>query len=340
MEIAVRPKPFLLFLLGLALGEGVLPAQVAKASAPGRDGPAVVAAKDPPPGSRTSNSAVHSSTDGTSAPVAPVIEPSGQKKPNEWRKLPANIFGDQKAFFTSPFHMSKSDAKWWLMIAGVGGVLVATDSWTSRQLPNSPDQIRIATWTSRVGAIYTLVPITVGMWGVGRLTNDPRTRETARLSAEALIDAGIVDTVLKSASMRQRPLEGAGNGNFWQGDGRPWNAGSSFPSGHAIYSWALASIFAHEYSDKKWVPYVAYGLATTICASRFAARKHFASDVVIGGAMGWFIGHYVYGRRHNPALATGKHRAISWFVDHVTLTPSFGDFGTPAYAGGPAGFMR
>ncbi len=235
--------------------------------------------------------------------------------------------------------MNKSDAKWWLMFAGVGGVLVATDSWTSRQLPNSQDQVSIATWTSRAGAIYTLVPITVGVWGLGRLTDEPRTREAARLGAEALIDAGIVNTILKSATMRQRPLEGAGNGNFWQGSGRPWNAGSSFPSGHAIYSWALASVFAHEYSDKKWVPYVAYGLATTICGSRFAARKHFASDVVLGAGMGWFLGHYVYGRRHNPDLPPHKHRAVSWLMDHVTISPSFGGFGGGLPPGGPANLM-
>jgi membrane-associated phospholipid phosphatase len=39
-----------------------------------------------------------------------------------------------------------------------------------------------------------------------------------------------------------------------------------------------------------------------VCASRFAARKHFASDVVIGAAIGWFIGDFVYGRRHNQAV--------------------------------------
>jgi hypothetical protein len=28
--------------------------------------------------------------------------------------------------------------------------------------------------------------------------------------------------------------------------------------------------------------------------SGIAAQKHFASDVVVGGTMGWFIGRYVY----------------------------------------------
>jgi hypothetical protein len=39
---------------------------------------------------------------------------------------------------------------------------------------------------------------------------------------------------------------------------------------------------------------LAYGLAALVSASRISGRQHFASDVVVGGAMGWFIGTYVF----------------------------------------------
>jgi membrane-associated phospholipid phosphatase len=39
---------------------------------------------------------------------------------------------------------------------------------------------------------------------------------------------------------------------------------------------------------------VVYGLAATVSTARFAAQRHYASDIVVGGAMGWFIGRYVY----------------------------------------------
>jgi len=38
----------------------------------------------------------------------------------------------------------------------------------------------------------------------------------------------------------------------------------------------------------------AYGLATLVSASRFSGQKHFASDIVAGGVMGWFIGTHVF----------------------------------------------
>jgi len=39
-----------------------------------------------------------------------------------------------------------------------------------------------------------------------------------------------------------------------------------------------------------------------VSASRVAANKHFASDVVTGALMGWFIGRYVY-QTHMSHLA-------------------------------------
>ena len=42
-----------------------------------------------------------------------------------------------------------------------------------------------------------------------------------------------------------------------------------------------------------------YGLATGVSVSRVLAEQHFPSDVLIGSAAGWLIGHYVYRAHHN-----------------------------------------
>jgi len=83
----------------------------------------------------------------------------------------------------------------------------------------------------------------------------------------------------------QKPIE-KNAGDFWGG-------GTSFPSGHAIQIWSIASLVAHEYRQNMIVQVTAYSLAGIVSASRVAAQKHFASDVVLGGTMGWFIGRYV-----------------------------------------------
>jgi membrane-associated phospholipid phosphatase len=92
---------------------------------------------------------------------------------------------------------------------------------------------------------------------------------------------------------------------------------ASFPSGHAISTWALASVVAHEYPNSILVPITAYGLATTVSASRFAARKHFASDIIVGAAMGWFIGDWVFAKRHNFDL--DPHSKADRLKSHIHI---------------------
>jgi membrane-associated phospholipid phosphatase len=45
-----------------------------------------------------------------------------------------------------------------------------------------------------------------------------------------------------------------------------------------------------------------YSLATAVSISRFTARKHFLSDVLVGSALGYGIGRYVYRKNHDPSL--------------------------------------
>ena len=201
--------------------------------------------------------------------------------------LPKNILLDQKAIWTSPFHVTRKDAKWWLTFAAITGVAVATDRRSSQQLPNTADQRAYSRDMSQMGAAYTLIPIAGAFYVSGVLAKSSKLRGTGLLGGEALADALVVDEVLKFAAGRQRPLEGDGGGHFFHG-------GSSFPSGHAAESFALASVIAHRYRNRKAVVIAAYGLATLVSASRFSGQKHFASDVVAGGAMGWFIGRHVY----------------------------------------------
>ncbi len=89
---------------------------------------------------------------------------------------------------------------------------------------------------------------------------------------------------LKLAAGRERPfLTGDGDGGFFQG-------GNSFPSGHAMASFTVASFLAHRYPRHKWVAWVGYGLATTISVLRFTGKVHFSSDLVVGGMLGYLVG--------------------------------------------------
>jgi len=210
------------------------------------------------------------------------------------RKLFLNILLDQKEIFTSPFHMSRSDAKWWLIAGGVTAGLIAADHHIADAFENSRGQVRWGGRISRIGASYTLVPLVAGYYGYGVWRDHAKAREIGVLGTESILDSLIVAGVLKEVFRRNRP-DDQNPGDFWGG-------GTSFPSGHAIQMWSIASLVAHEYKHQPVVGVVAYSLASLVSASRIAAQKHFASDIFVGGTMGWFIGRYVY-QTHMSHLA-------------------------------------
>jgi len=216
-----------------------------------------------------------------------IFYPGDTERPKPlMRKLFLNIVFDQKDIFTSPFHVNRHNALEWLVPMAATGALIASDTHIANAFENSRGQVRWGGQISDIGASYTLLPIVAGSYVYGAWRDNPKGREIGVLGTESLLDSLIVVGVLKEVFRRNRPDE-KNAGDFWGG-------GSSFPSGHAIQVWSIASLLDHEYKHQKIVGITAYSLAGIVSAARIAAQKHFASDVVAGGAVGWFIGHYVY----------------------------------------------
>jgi len=202
------------------------------------------------------------------------------------KKLFLNIALDQKEIFTSPFRANRQNAVQWLVPMAVTGALIASDTHIANAFENSSGQVRWGGRISDIGASYTLIPIVAGSYVYGAWRDNPKGREIGVLGTESLLDSLIVVGVLKVVFRRDRP-DDKHPGDFWAG-------GTSFPSGHAMQVWSIASLLDHEFKHKKIVGITAYSLAGIVSAARIAAQKHFASDVVAGGTIGWFIGRYVY----------------------------------------------
>jgi membrane-associated phospholipid phosphatase len=215
------------------------------------------------------------------------------------KKFVANIFRDQRAIWTSPFHLQGSDSKWLAPLGLSTIALIATDRRTSGELVENGDnsnRLRISKDVSRFGSLYATGTLTGVLYLAGRATGNDHLRETGLLGAEALIDSEIVVNALKTASQRQRPSADHSSGEFFDG-------GSSFPSGHAINTWSLATVIAEEYGHRRpLVRVAAYATASAVSLSRYTGRKHFLSDVVVGSAIGYGIGRYVYHKHHDLAL--------------------------------------
>ena len=207
-----------------------------------------------------------------------------------------NIEKDQKAIWTSPLRIQLSDAEWLMPLGLVTAGLLATDTEFSKHLSSSPSRLKYSEDLSNYG-LYFMAGLTGGLYLWGHITHDEQKRETGILAGEAAADSYVATTALQYAFGRERPLTHDYQGNFFQG-------GSSMPSDHAAIAWSIASVVAHEYPGPV-TSVLAYGLASAVSLSRVDAKQHFPSDVLIGSAIGWFVGQHVYRAHHDTSLDGG-----------------------------------
>jgi hypothetical protein len=206
------------------------------------------------------------------------------------RSFLRSFVDDQKHTWTSPSRISRGDLKWIVPLAAGTGIAIGTDNVLSEELPNPDEPARIAgKQVSQLGALYTVAGISAGTYLVGRIAGKERLRDTGWLGLEALAHTQILVQAIKLGTQRERPPEPQARRGFWTG-------GSSFPSGHAATTWAWATVMARQYSEKKIVPITVYSLAAVVSAARLSARRHYASDILVGGALGHLIGRYIQGK--------------------------------------------
>jgi hypothetical protein len=137
-----------------------------------------------------------------------------------------------------------------------------------------------------------------------RRAHNDRLAEASSLATESLIDAGLWIEVLKHATARVRP-GGADAGSFFHYGGKE---SASFPSGHAMGAFSVASVFAETYRDKRWVPWFSYGVATLIGTSRIALGRHFPGDVIVGAVLGASIGRGVVARSREEGSTPSRFK--------------------------------
>ncbi len=233
-------------------------------------------AQAPGPDSAPAVQATHS----LSAPVLPAVT---------LNSLPRNLFVDQKNLLIAPFHVSEAELHWVIPMAFAGAALIASDTAIEKHVPTSSSTASHAVTASNAG-LAALAGVGGGMFLLGHYAGNDQQRETGLLSGEAGIDALLDAEVFKYAFGRDRPFTGNGKGKFFQG-------GVSFPSEHASISWAIASVIAHEYPGPL-TQMLVYGVAGGVSAARIVGHQHFASDAVIGSALGWYLGRQVF-RSHS-----------------------------------------
>lgn len=135
------------------------------------------------------------------------------------------------------------------------------------------------------------------LYAVGRLGRVPRLAEIALHGTEAVVVGQAFSNVIKHVAGRARPYATADTNphDFELGRGFKDGKYRAFPSGHATSAFAAAAAIVAE-THESWprstwyVAPVMFGGATMVGLSRMYHDQHWASDVVMGAAIGTFAG--------------------------------------------------
>ena len=212
-----------------------------------------------------------------------------QDPPESFTKGFKALWDDSIYLVSAPARMTVNDT---LVLGGtlatIGGLMAVDHGIRSGVQKNTSSSGRnVADGFNAIGSPLGILGLNAGLIAIG-VTNwsyagDSRVKDAALVSLESEVFSVGAVVAVKEIFGRARPDQGKGASHF-----SPFSSNDSLPSGHAAVSFATAAVFADRFEQP--IPLIAYGLASAVALSRVYSDKHFASDVVAGGALGWIIG--------------------------------------------------
>lgn len=212
---------------------------------------------------------------------------------------------DSKSFVVSP---AKWRAKQWIgfgLVAGTGVLAYTQDEKIQKYFVGHQSTTADNLSKFIFEPYGRFAPVIIGgLYLGGRLAKDNRLAGTSLTAAKAFVVSSVSAVIVKQLTHRHRPLQDViPDHASWDG---PFSSidYNSFPSGHSTAAFSMATVYAMEYRSTIWVPVLAYTLATGTAASRLYDNKHWTSDVVIGSALGFVTGRFMWkqNRKSNSRL--------------------------------------
>jgi membrane-associated phospholipid phosphatase len=232
----------------------------------------------------------------TSLLASPGARPLPAQSPDSILTAPQPLFSRTDAYYAAGF-LAAAAAMAPIDLA-VAHELRDSTAQANRFLHGSATGFR---WLGNPGAIL----ISTGMYAAGRVSHRPQLTDMGLHTAEALLVAEVTTNVLKTIVGRARPDHDPEN-PYDLGFGRGFRSHdyASFPSGHTTAAFATAAALSTEigriYPHESWlVRPLLYGGAGLVGLSRLYNNEHWASDVVVGAAIGSFAGWKIVRFNHS-----------------------------------------
>lgn len=247
----------------------------------------------------SANSLLETQTETPAVDGGPIEEETARPRKVE---LGTNYFKD---FLHDFYHVLSSPVRWdtadWItasLVVATTGAFISLDSEIEKlvQRNRTTTTDDIAKVAKPFGDGFYLVSGMGIAYGLGSLIKNDKLKRVSLLSFESFAISGVLTTAIKSLAGRDRPPRTDGPYD-WDGLSIRDN---SFPSGHTTAAFAVATTLAEEFKDSAWIPPLSFGIAILTGLSRLNDDAHWASDVFLGGAIGYFTAKTVVKLHTNP----------------------------------------
>lgn len=138
--------------------------------------------------------------------------------------------------------------------------------------------------------------ITAGLFGYDLINKDREVKNLAMRLSESIFYSLMINYSLKFLIGRARPYANKEEFNF-----EPFSiseAQTSLPSGHSTFAFAFGNTMAKEYNNFFW-KFGWYSIAALVSYARVYNNVHWFSDIIFGGAIGYFTSEFVNNHKAN-----------------------------------------
>lgn len=155
-----------------------------------------------------------------------------------------------------------------------------------------------------------------GLYLSGFLFKEKEIRRLGLLSFEAFVYSGIIANVIKPIIGRSRPNASDSNLDF-----HPFTLNDDYhaiPSGHTTVAFAFSTVMAKSVDDAWW-DFFWYGLAVSTAGARVYHNRHWTSDVIAAGFLGYSVGSFIM-ERESKTINKAQSFHFSIAPDRIALT--------------------
>lgn len=249
-----------------------------------------------------------------------------------------NTIGCMQDQVSSILSISKKDLPYIAAVAGITLGLYTLDAKFDKNVTHLDDNSKVIDATSEFitefGAskgIYTVA----GFAGLSIITGSSKGLKTACYAFEAMLTSGLWIRLGKLLAGRERPSASyeysKHPSGIWRGpihqiineEKRSVASYDAFPSGHTATIFSIATVFAEQYKDVPLVPVFCYSFATLVGISRMIEHTHWASDVFLGGVIGYLCGQAVL-NFYKPNEMKVNKKTVSFSIKPVLSTDNYG----------------